>query len=96
MKDPLEYFKKFGMPVYFWMRQVFHFLGGALVGLGAYGLSFLWPYMWAVAGGILLTVILAKEVFENRSGQVWYKTPIDVAAWFCGFWLMFAMLGAVA
>lgn len=94
MIDPLEWFKKFGWPVYFWVRQIAHFLGGVLIGVVAWQTERwlgLWP--WVVCGSLLAGVILYKEIKEREQGQDFVKSAIDLIAWFFGFWLMFSMFG---
>ena len=67
---------------WFWYRQAFHALGGAMIGLSAWGLWYLYQYMPAIIGGLLAGAIMAKEMVE-KDHQAWYKTAMDLV-----FWLM--------
>ena len=69
----------------FVVRELFHFLGGALIGL----IPGLTKYVvFSVIAGVLMSgVIIAKEISEDNVSQPRYKTIIDVSAWIGGFLL---------
>jgi hypothetical protein len=71
---------------HFWCRQIFHFAGGAIVGLavafipGVYGMV-----AKVAAGSALFGIIASKEILEDRVSQRRFKTFIDVTSWIVGY-----------
>lgn len=89
----LAYFKRFGWPVYFWARQVAHFLGGACISIVSHVLTLWLPKVWVIPSvfAILVFVIVHKELREDEH-QDFLKTTIDMAAWIFGFGLVVVIL----
>lgn len=81
---------------WFWVREMLHFLGGLLIGLGA-DLLVHFTGWWGViilVFIILQDIILLKEIWEYWRGvQSLFKTYCDMAMWILGYavaaWPMF-------
>jgi len=74
---------------WFWVREVGHFAGGALIG----GISQFTKFggitfseivrVWI--GCALLGIIVTKEIFEDRETQTRFKTVMDIVSWLLGY-----------
>lgn len=68
---------------YFWWREAWHFVGGFLVASPLWFARPLWLFLilcCALAG-----VLVVAEVDDANRGQPWWKTVLDMTAWFLGF-----------
>lgn len=67
---------------YFWMRESFHFVGGAIIGL----LTLLVPYWWTtvIIWVVMNGILIWKEVKEDKVSQTRFKTLVDLASWNLG------------
>ena len=80
---------------YFWWRTMWHLIGGLIIGLIAFAISFIpgaYPFSFAVLGASLTGVIYWKELSERQPRS---KTIIDTTAWLLGFLIIALSTNAV-
>ena len=70
---------------HWWYRELFHFLGGLLIGLAARPGS---PRARRVVLVLLALGLIVKESSDRIYGQTVIKTFADPSAWLLGFFVM--------
>lgn len=76
------------------VREIAHFLGGAIIAGITFAITLAWkgPWMWMISGGLMLAILLWAEKDDMKNGQNRLKTLADLLAWCLGFILVFALV----
>lgn len=70
----------------FWYKQVFHCLGGFILGLPG-----LLTVGWALVGVLLVAYLVYSELGDSENGQPFVKTILDISMWLVGFAIPFIL-----
>lgn len=79
---------------YFMIREIFHFMGGCIIGAIGSLIEHFIPSGWVHGSffGLLMFVMGKLESDDERSGQSRFKTFVDLVMWAAGYSLSFALI----
>lgn len=70
-----------------YVREIFHFMGGALVALAG-----MWNlYVQMVFGIIMIGILIYGEIGDLKTGSSLGKSFLDISIWIVGFSLIFSI-----